>query len=162
MSRRPSDKRILQAAVAFWHNASDDDAGTMPEEWTIVDGWSPADGYYTTIVRRHCAAGWRFQDEIQRNFHAHWGGEVAVETKGDRICEVSFYNGRVPHQHGVREGCTYDKHGAMIWDYPSEDRDNYQVKYARNQHGFDWADVPFEPARENKRQPKPKDYGSWS
>lgn len=161
MSRRPSDKRILQAAVAFWHNASSDDEGTMPEEWTIVDGWSPAPGYYTTIVRRTHAAGWRFEDGLQRNFHAHYGGEVAVETKGNRISEVSFYNGRVPQMHGRVEGETYDDHGMMIWHYKNDDDDRgYDCTYSSS-YG-EGGQAQFQPARENKSWPKPKDYGSWS
>lgn len=161
VSRRPGDKRIIGAAVWFWHNASDDDIGTVDDEWCIVDGWSPAPGYYTTIVRRYRGMGWRFADDIQMNFHDYWGGEVAVESVGNEVAEVCFFNGRTPHQHGRRAGHTYDDQGLMIWKRGESGPD--RTKYTSNFNGRGAGDVPYESVPKKIERPKrPEGFGSWS
>lgn len=65
-----------QAVVAWFHQASSDDWGTMPEDWILVESWHNRQAY------THCRIFERCIDEVEGSVGKVRGLALVTETAG--------------------------------------------------------------------------------
>ena len=147
-------RQVQQITVAFWHQASDDDWGTMPEHWALFTVIEPANvkDMKVYVFRR-----------ISDLWNGDHGGEVAVHVRfrdidGDQEYHIEYAGWRNscrPTGPGIHPGCTYNDGARLEWRYGDPRTHYYDNEVGHRVVGGAWDQKAEQP-------PRPKNFGEWS